>query len=178
MADPVDTDRPAGGPEAPVAQWTAPDAPAASSAPHGARRGASVVAGIVSLIGGVCIAAGAFLPITTGDQGFSILQTGSGAGPDNYFAIEPIITGVLVALLGIIVLGRAISPALGGGLLVGLGMAETLAYAAYLGFAFAGAGDLAAGTAPPVGSGAFIGLAGALMATIGGGVTLSSMWPA
>ena len=178
MADPVDADRPAGGPEAPIAQWTAPDAPATSSGPRAARRGASVVAGIVSLVGGVFIAAGAFLPITTGDQGFAILQTGPSAGPDDYFAIEPIITGVLVGLLGLIVLGRAISPALGGGLLVGLGIAETLAYAAYLGFAFAGAGDVGGGAASSVGSGAFIGLAGALMATIGGGVTLSNMWPA
>ncbi|HTS15029.1 MAG TPA: hypothetical protein VMH24_05135 [Candidatus Sulfotelmatobacter sp.] len=170
---------PAGPPplEAAATAWSAPAAAIAPPMASSGRRDLAVVAGILAVSGGIGLVAGAFLPITTGDQGFAIFQPGPDPGLTVLFAVEPIVTGVFAGLLGLVVLTRAIRPTLAGGMLIGLGIAETLAYGAYLGLAVGARGDLGGDPSAGLGLGALVGLAGALLTTVGGCLALSSTGP-
>lgn len=107
--------------------------------------------GLLGLVGGLGIIVATFLPITTGPDGYAISSS-------RWFILEPLGTGLLVAVLGLLLPARVIRLEVAGAMLIGAGGAELLMFVGYLGDALP----------DRVGVGAYGGVIAAALAVAGG----------
>ena len=139
--------------------WAAPTQPGVSSRTTGSPAG-----GILGILGGVGLIASVLVPLTTDGSSQMLMVTDGKVAAGAWYAAEPVLTGAAALIAGGLLLGRVIRTGVGGGILIGIGIAEALMFLGYTGFYAA-----LASPSPALGPGLGLGFLAALL-ILGGGL--------